>query len=84
MIVKTFFFLCHTVNAIHPGYGFLSENPQFAEACKQNGITFIGPQPSQLEAFGNKTSARAIAIENNVPVVPGTEGMVKAKSSSHV
>ena len=58
--------------AIHPGYGFLSEDAGFAEACAQAGITFIGPRPSQLRDFGLKHTARAIALQNGVPLLPGT------------
>ncbi|KAG9407259.1 hypothetical protein AC1031_001950 [Aphanomyces cochlioides] len=64
------------VDAIHPGYGFLSENVEFAKKCAANGITFVGPTPENLAMFGDKTAARAIAIKHNVPVVPGTEGPV--------
>ena len=59
--------------AIHPGYGFLSENAVFAEACEQAGIVFIGPTPGQMRAFGLKHTARAIAAQNGVPMLPGTE-----------
>ncbi|MER2107612.1 MAG: urea carboxylase [Solibacillus sp.] len=61
------------VDAIHPGYGFLSENAEFARACQAVGITFIGPTPEQLETFGLKHQARAIAEEQNVPMLPGTD-----------
>ncbi|KAG5187976.1 putative carboxylase [Tribonema minus] len=64
------------VEAIHPGYGFLSENPQFAQACKDNGVVFVGPTPGQLKTFGDKTDARKIAEEVGVPLVPGTPGPV--------
>lgn len=64
------------VEAIHPGYGFLSENPTFAQACEDNGIVFIGPTVSNLKQFGDKTSARETAIACGVPVVPGTDGPV--------
>ncbi|MCP5320133.1 MAG: pyruvate carboxylase [Pseudomonadales bacterium] len=60
------------VDAIHPGYGFLSENPDFAEACVQAGITFIGPTPTVMRLLGNKVSARALAEQAGVPVVPAT------------
>ena len=63
----------HGVDAIHPGYGFLSENAELARACAGNGITFIGPRPEQLEAFGDKTAAKRLAKQANVPTVPGTE-----------
>ena len=58
--------------AIHPGYGFLSENPNFVREVVAAGITFIGPPPEAMEAMGGKISARKIAIEAGVPVVPGT------------
>ncbi|MGF7035457.1 urea carboxylase [Paenibacillus mucilaginosus] len=59
--------------AIHPGYGFLSENADFARACRERGIAFIGPTPEQMEAFGLKHSAREIAGRAGVPMLPGTE-----------
>src|SRR5215475_10034780 len=58
--------------AIHPGYGFLSENAQFAEACGEHGIVFIGPTPEQMRDFGLKHTAREIASRNGVPMLPGT------------
>jgi pyruvate carboxylase len=63
----------HGVDAIHPGYGFLSENAELARQCAANGITFVGPTPEQLESFGDKTAAKKLAIETHVPTVPGTE-----------
>jgi len=60
-------------DAIHPGYGLLSESPEFAEACADNGITFIGPTPDTMRRLGNKVAARNLAIEVGVPVVPATE-----------
>jgi len=63
-------------DAIHPGYGFLSENAEFAELCETSGITFIGPSPSAINAMGSKIKARDLAKEIGVPVVPGTEGGV--------
>ena len=63
----------HGVDAIHPGYGFLSENADLARACGENGITFVGPRPEQLEAFGDKTAAKRLAKTADVPTVPGTE-----------
>ena len=61
-------------DAIHPGYGFLSENRAFAKACEDNNIAFIGPPSEVLGLFGDKTSARAFAVECGVPVIPGTDG----------
>jgi pyruvate carboxylase len=61
------------VDAIHPGYGFLSENPALARACERAGITFIGPGAELLELLGDKTAARQLAIRSGIPVVPGTE-----------
>ena len=60
-------------DAIHPGYGLLSENPDFVEACDQAGITFIGPRAETMRALGDKASARRVAIEAGVPVIPATE-----------
>jgi len=60
-------------DAIHPGYGLLSENPELVDACERNGIVFIGPQASTMRALGDKASARRVAIEANVPVIPATE-----------
>jgi pyruvate carboxylase len=62
----------HGVDAIHPGYGFLSENAGLARACAEHGITFVGPTPELLETFGDKTAAKRLADETNVPTVPGT------------
>ena len=58
--------------AIHPGYGFLSENAEFARACRDRGIAFIGPTPEQMELFGLKHSAREVALKAGVPLLPGT------------
>ncbi|MEL6582409.1 MAG: pyruvate carboxylase [Pseudomonadota bacterium] len=60
-------------DAIHPGYGLLSENPEFVDACTANGITFIGPKAETMRALGDKASARRVAIAAGVPVVPATE-----------
>lgn len=64
------------VEAIHPGYGFLSENAHFSKRCAESGIIFVGPTAEQLGMFGDKTSARHLAIEIGVPVVPGTDSFV--------
>ncbi|MFD2238370.1 pyruvate carboxylase [Aureimonas populi] len=60
-------------DAIHPGYGLLSESPEFAEACAEAGIVFIGPSPETMRRLGNKVAARNLAVELGVPVVPATE-----------
>src|SRR5829696_7911368 len=58
--------------AIHPGYGFLSEREWFSRAVRDAGLVFIGPPPEAIAAMGNKTAARQLAVQSNVPVVPGT------------
>ena len=63
----------HGADAIHPGYGFLSENSEFARRCREEGIIFIGPDPETMDAMGDKISARKHMIAAGVPVVPGTE-----------
>src|SRR3989441_3115219 len=65
----------HGADAIHPGYGFLSENPAFAEACAKNGLTFIGPPATSMRAMGDKVEARRRMIAAGVPVVPGTAAL---------
>jgi acetyl-CoA carboxylase, biotin carboxylase subunit len=64
-------------DAIHPGYGFLAENADFAEVCKQYGIKFIGPTPDQIRKMGDKITAKETMIKAGVPVIPGSEGLVK-------
>lgn len=64
--------------AIHPGYGFLSENAKFAEICEQCGITFIGPSAESMRVMGDKISARQAVIEHGVPILPGTKENVKS------
>ncbi len=63
------------VEAIHPGYGFLAENAQFAEKCEEHNIKFIGPTPSTISLIGDKASARKLAQETKVPVVPGSDAL---------
>ena len=64
------------VDAIHPGYGFLSENIEFAKRCEEEGIIFIGPESKHLDMFGDKVKARTQAELANIPVIPGTDGPV--------
>src|SRR4029077_10055433 len=73
----------YEVDAIHPGYGFLSENPAFARACEKAGITFVGPSPELLELLGDKTAARRLAASADVPTLPGTENAVKSAAEAH-
>ena len=63
-------------DAVHPGYGFLSERADFAQACADAGLRFIGPTPEQLSLFGDKARARALAEQCGVPVMPGSAGAV--------
>ncbi len=63
----------HQIDAIHPGYGFLSESPEFAEACAAHGIIFIGPTPETMRTLGNKVAARNLAVSVGAPVMPATE-----------
>ncbi len=64
-------------DAIHPGYGFLAENADFAEVCDQYGVKFIGPTPKQMRKMGDKITAKETMIKAGVPVVPGSEGLLK-------
>jgi len=64
-------------DAIHPGYGFLAENAEFAELCKKYKIKFIGPQPGQIRAMGDKITAKDTMIKAGVPCIPGSEGLVQ-------
>lgn len=65
-------------DAIHPGYGFLSENAKFSAACRENNIKFIGATPEQINSMGDKSNAKATMILAGVPTVPGSEGLVKS------
>jgi acetyl-CoA carboxylase biotin carboxylase subunit len=67
--------------AIHPGYGFLAENPQFAEMCRDHGIVFIGPTPESMYSLGSKAGGREIAAKSNVPTVPGTGVLQSVKEA---
>lgn len=68
-------------DAIHPGYGFLSERSAFAELCEQEGLIFVGPRPETIHELGDKLRARAIAVANSVPVVPGTGRIDSAEAA---
>jgi pyruvate carboxylase len=70
------------VDAIHPGYGFLSENAEFAEACERAGIVFIGPTPDIQRRVGDKISGRKVAVDAGVPVVPGTDDPIKSEEEA--
>lgn len=70
------------VDAIHPGYGFLSENPDFARTCEENGIIFIGPAPEVLQMMGDKTAARNVAIKLNIPTLGGTSDALETKEQA--
>ncbi len=65
------------VDAIHPGYGFLAENAHFNEVCRSSGFEFIGPSPQAMEKLGDKNTARSMAVASNVPVVPGSDGLIE-------
>lgn len=66
----------HGATLVHPGYGFLSENPDFARACRDAGLKFVGPDPEKLDGMGDKVAARALAKKANVPTLPGTEDFI--------
>src|SRR5262249_50816923 len=70
------------VEAIHPGYGFLSENPHFAEVCRSCKIEFIGPPQEAMRLLGNKNEARKLAQQNDVPVAPGSEGLIQTDAEA--
>lgn len=73
----------HDVDAIHPGYGFLSENPALARACAKAGIIFVGPTPELLEMLGDKTAARRLAASAGVATLPGTEKSLSSPDEAH-
>src|SRR5262245_24000294 len=72
----------HEVDAIPPGYGFLSENPHFALACREAGLIFVGPRTEILEQLGDKVAARKIAQQADVPVLPGSEAAIKTNAEA--
>ena len=69
-------------DAIHPGYGFLSENPDFAEVCDMSGIKFVGPRPNVIREMGLKQRARSLMEEAGVPILPGSKGLVKTNDEA--
>lgn len=69
-------------DAIHPGFGFLSENSDFARACEEAGIKFIGPSADVIDRMGNKSAARELMIAHGVPVVPGSDGVIKTAAEA--
>lgn len=69
--------LAANVDAIHPGYGFLSENPDFVDACERNGIVFVGPSSQIMNAMGDKISSKKMAIDAQVPIIPGVDYAIK-------
>ncbi len=75
--------LQHEVDAVHPGYGFLSENPRFARACRDAGLVFVGPRTQILEQLGDKVVARRIAKQAGVPVLPGGDAAVRDNAGAH-
>src|SRR5579862_6997795 len=70
------------VQAIHPGYGFLSENAKFATICRECNYEFIGPPAEAMNLLGNKNEARKLAKKAGVPVVPGSEGLIKSEAEA--
>jgi pyruvate carboxylase len=72
----------HEVDAVHPGYGFLSENAAFARACRDAGLIFVGPRTDILASLGDKVIARQIAQQARVPILPGTEGAVRSNDEA--
>ncbi|HAI83607.1 MAG TPA: acetyl-CoA carboxylase biotin carboxylase subunit, partial [Chitinophagaceae bacterium] len=65
-------------DAIHPGYGFLAENAKFSQICADHGIKFIGPTPEMINAMGDKITAKETMIKAGVPVIPGSDGLLKS------
>src|SRR5215470_11675707 len=73
-----------SADAVHPGYGFLSENARFAEILDEHGIHFIGPKPEHIRLMGDKIEAKRTASRNGIPVVPGSEGPVASEPDAMV
>ncbi|MFA5272485.1 MAG: biotin carboxylase N-terminal domain-containing protein, partial [Candidatus Omnitrophota bacterium] len=69
-------------DAIHPGYGFLAENPSFAEVCESCGIKFIGPSAENIRCMGDKLRAKETMLKANLPLIPGSKGALKSKDDA--
>ena len=65
-------------DAIHPGYGFLSENSKFSKICQENGIKFIGATPDQIDGMGDKANAKRTMADAGVPTIPGSDGLLES------
>ena len=74
--------LIHNATAIHPGYGFLSENARFAEICADHKIVFIGPSPEVIDAMGDKSTAKKTMQKAGVPTIPGSWGLLESKENA--
>jgi len=74
--------LTHNVDAIHPGYGFLSENSRFAEICKDHHLVFIGPEPESIRKMGDKAQARDTMVNAGVPTIPGSDGVIESETEA--
>ena len=74
--------LLSRADAIHPGYGFLGENASFAEMCSSHGIKFIGPTSKNISSMGDKSTAKSIMKNSNIPVIPGTDGLIESKDEA--
>lgn len=70
-------------DAVHPGYGFLAESEKFARACEKEGLIFIGPTAATIELMGDKSQAKETAEENGLPVVPGSDGIIRSREHAH-
>ena len=76
--------LTRNATAIHPGYGFLAENPRFAEICADHQLTFIGPSPEAMMAMGDKSTAKMTMQDSGIPTIPGSEGLLASEKDAHL